>query len=182
MHLDGARIWNAHIASNVSLKDYGENFDTISVCFSKGLGAPIGSMLLSTKERVSEARIWRKRYGAGMRQVGILAAAVDFALDNNLLSLADDHRRAREIALACAAAAPESVDADSVHTNIVVLDLAQSSVTAQGLNASLAEAGILGSALGPTTLRLVTHRDLTDADIAKTNSVLPELLNSAFKS
>ncbi len=182
MHLDGARIWNAHIASNVSLKDYGENFDTISVCFSKGLGAPIGSMLLSTKERVSEARIWRKRYGAGMRQVGILAAAVDFALDNNLLSLADDHRRAREIALACAAAAPESVDADSVHTNIVVLDLAKSSVTAQGLNASLAEAGILGSALGPTTLRLVTHRDLTDADIAKTNSVLPELLNSAFKS
>jgi len=182
MHLDGARIWNAHIASGVSFTDYAENFDTVSVCFSKGLGAPIGSMLLSTKARVAEARIWRKRYGAGMRQVGLLAAGIDFALDHNLPALADDHRRAQEIAKACAAVAPASVDISYVHTNIVVLDLRGANVSAQQLSASLKEAGILSSALGPVTLRLVTHRDLTDADIAKVNSVLPELLERAFKA
>ena len=79
LHLDGARIWNAHIASGVDFKDYGKYFDTVSVCFSKGLGAPIGSMLLSSQERIDEARIWRKRYGAGMRQIGFLAAAADFS-------------------------------------------------------------------------------------------------------
>ncbi|MEY4023601.1 MAG: hypothetical protein RLZ23_562 [Actinomycetota bacterium] len=82
MHLDGARIWNAHVASGVSCAEYGKHFDTISVCLSKGLGAPIGSLMLSTKDRVAEARIWRKRYGAGMRQVGIIAAAAHFALDS----------------------------------------------------------------------------------------------------
>ena len=182
MHLDGARIWNAHIATGISFKDYGDNFDTVSVCFSKGLGAPIGSMLLSTKERASEARVWRKRYGAGMRQVGLLAAGANFALDNNLPTLAQDHRRAREIAIACSLAEPTSVDLDYVHTNIVVLNLVGSSESAQQIAASLKDAGILSSALGPTTLRLVTHRDLADADISKTNSVLPDLLERAFKS
>ena len=180
-HLDGARIWNAHIASGVSFKAYGENFDTVSVCFSKGLGAPIGSMLLSTKDRVKEARVWRKRYGAGMRQVGLLAAGVNFALDNNLAALAEDHRRAHEIAEACVAAVPQSVDLEYVHTNIVVINLVGANQSAQELAAALKDAGILSSALGPTTLRLVTHRDLTDDDISKTNSVLPELLHSAFK-
>lgn len=182
MHLDGARIWNAHVASGVALHDYAENFDTVSVCFSKGLGAPIGSMMLSTKERVAEARIWRKRYGAGMRQVGILAAAIDYALDNNIPSLAEDHRRAREIAQACSQAAPHSVDLNFVHTNIVVLDLRGASISAQELNASMKEAGVLASALGPVTLRLVTHRDLNDSDIARVNSILPDLLQRAFKS
>ena len=181
-HLDGARIWNAHVATGISFNDYADNFDTVSVCFSKGLGAPIGSMLLSTKDRVAEARIWRKRYGAGMRQVGILAAAINYALDNNIPSLADDHRRAREIAAACASVAPLAVDLKYVHTNIVVLELQGSSKTAQQINSELKDAGILASALGPHTLRLVTHRDLTDDDISKTNSVLPALLQSAFKS
>jgi len=100
MHLDGARIWNAHIASGTSFKEYGQYFETISVCFSKGLGAPIGSMLLSDKERIKEARVWRKRYGAGMRQVGLLAAAADYALSNNLTSLERDHQNAKLIAKA----------------------------------------------------------------------------------
>ncbi len=181
-HLDGARIWNAHIATGVSFKDYGENFDTVSVCFSKGLGAPIGSMLLSTNDRIKEARVWRKRYGAGMRQVGLLAAGADYALENNLQALAEDHRRAREIAVSCAAVVPKSVDLDFVHTNIVVLNLAGARQSAQEISAALKTAGILSSALGPTTLRLVTHRDLSDSDISKTNSVLPELLERAFKS
>jgi threonine aldolase len=139
-------------------------------------------MLLSTKERVAEARVWRKRYGAGMRQVGILAAAINFALDNNIPSLAEDHRRAREIAAACAQVQSSVVDLKYVHTNIVVLELGGSSKTAQQINLQLKDAGILASALGPHTLRLVTHRDLTDADISKTNSVLPDLLQRAFKA
>jgi threonine aldolase len=92
LHLDGARIWNAHVASGVSFLEYGRYFDTISVCLSKGLGAPVGSVLISTKERIGKARVWRKRYGAGMRQVGILAAAGHYALDNNIARLADDHQ------------------------------------------------------------------------------------------
>ncbi len=123
MHLDGARIWNAHVASGVSFTDYGKHFDTISVCLSKGLGAPIGSIMLSTKDRVNEARIWRKRYGAGMRQVGIIAAAGHYALDNNIARLADDHARAQKIAKAIAAIEPSLVNPDKVVTNIVGLEL-----------------------------------------------------------
>ncbi len=109
MHLDGARIWNAHIASGTSFKEYGKYFETISVCFSKGLGAPIGSMLLSDKERIKEARVWRKRYGAGMRQVGLLAAAADYALTNNLKALERDHQNAQLIAKACGFIGPETI-------------------------------------------------------------------------
>ncbi|TRZ55219.1 MAG: low specificity L-threonine aldolase, partial [Streptomycetaceae bacterium] len=130
LHLDGARIWNAHIASGVSFLEYGSYFDTISVCLSKGLGAPVGSVMLSTKERVSKARVWRKRYGAGMRQVGILAAAGHYALDNNINRLADDHRRAKELAIAIAAVDPRLIDPTGVHTNIVGLDLTSMPFTA----------------------------------------------------
>jgi threonine aldolase len=117
-----------------------------------------------------------------MRQVGLLAAAVNFALDNNIPSLADDHRRARAIAQACHAVVPSAIDIDYVHTNIVVINVKGASISAQQLSASLKEAEILSSALGPTTLRLVTHRDLSDLDIEKVNSVLPGLLQSAFKA
>jgi threonine aldolase len=84
LHLDGARIWNAHVASGIALSEYGKYFDTISVCLSKGLGAPVGSIMLSDKDRVAKARIWRKRYGAGMRQIGLLAGAAHYALDNKI--------------------------------------------------------------------------------------------------
>ncbi|MGB7819423.1 MAG: threonine aldolase family protein, partial [Ornithinibacter sp.] len=98
MHLDGARLWNAHVASGVPLSAYGGQFDTVSVCLSKGLGAPIGSLLVGSTDRMAEARVWRKRYGAGMRQVGILAAAGLYALDHHVGRLADDHARARRFA------------------------------------------------------------------------------------
>ena len=180
LHLDGARIWNAHVASGVDFKEYGKYFETISVCLSKGLGAPVGSLMLSTKERVAKARPWRKRYGAGMRQAGILAAAGHFALDNNMNRLADDHKLAKSIAKAVYAVAPKVVNPDEVDTNIVGLDLTGLSITAAELSAQLKENGILGSALGPTYLRLVTHMDVTEADIAKVNQILPELLQRSF--
>lgn len=168
MHLDGARIWNAHIASGTSFKEYGKYFETISVCFSKGLGAPIGSMLLSDKERIKEARVWRKRYGAGMRQVGLLAAAADYALTNNLKALERDHQNAQLIAKACGLSEPE--------TNIVALDVSDYPFNASEYVATLKQHGILAGALGRDFVRLVTHRDLTDQDIEKTTEILKRTL------
>ena len=182
LHLDGARIWNAHIASGVEFKEYGKYFDTISVCLSKGLGAPVGSLMLSTKDRVIKARAWRKRYGGGMRQAGILAAAGHYALDNNLALLKTDHKRAKEIAIAIAAVAPKVINPDHVDTNIVGLDITSMKITAAQLSEQLKASGVLASALGPKYLRVVTHLDLTDSDIEKVNQVLPQLLQRALVS
>jgi threonine aldolase len=179
-HLDGARIWNAHVATGVAFKDYGQHFDTLSVCLSKGLGAPIGSLMISTTERISKARQWRKRYGGGMRQVGIMAAAGHYALENNLKLLKTDHLRAKSIAEAVAAVAPNVIDPKNVETNIVGLDLSSTRITASELAASLKEHGILAGALGAKYLRLVTHYDLDDADIALVKQVLPDILKRAL--
>jgi threonine aldolase len=176
MHLDGARIWNAHVASGVSCAEYGKHFDTISVCLSKGLGAPIGSVMLSTKERVAEARIWRKRYGAGMRQVGIIAAAAHYALDHNIARLAEDHARAKKIATALAAIDSSLVDPSKVHTNIVGLELSKIGITAAELTARCKDAGLWISALGPHYARLVTHLDFDDAQCDEAIEVLKRTL------
>ena len=180
LHLDGARIWNAHIASGVDFKEYGKYFDTVSVCLSKGMGAPVGSLMLSTKDRVLKARQWRKRYGAGMRQAGLLAAACHYALDNNLPLLKNDHQRAKSIANAIYAVAPKIIDPGTVETNIVGLDITSMKITASDLSVQLKEKGILSGALTPKYLRLVTHLDLTDSDIETVNQVLPQLLQRAL--
>ena len=176
LHLDGARIWNAHVASGVAFSEYGKYFDTISVCLSKGLGAPIGSVMLSTKERVSKARVWRKRYGAGMRQVGLLAGAAHYALDNNIARLAEDHRRAKALAVAIAAVDNSFVDPSLVVTNIVGLDLANAPYTAAELAARCREAGLWISALGPKYARLVTHLDFDEEQCAAAIEILKRVL------
>jgi len=172
MHLDGARIWNAHISSRVPFAEYGKHFDTISVCLSKGLGAPVGSLMISTKERIQEARIWRKRYGAGMRQVGILAAAGHYALDHNISRLAEDHLRAQRIAQALAAIDPSLVDPKKVATNIVGLELSKVGITAAELASRCKEAGLWISALGPHYARLVTHLDFDDTQCDQAIEIL----------
>ena len=182
LHLDGARIWNAHIASGIELIEYGKYFDTVSVCLSKGLGAPVGSLMIASKERVAKARQWRKRYGGGMRQAGILAAAGHYALDNNLPLLKVDHVRAKSIASAVAAVAPKVIDPATVDTNIVGLELVTLKISASELSNQLKEKGILAGALGPKYLRLVTHLDLTDGDIEVVNQILPQLLQRALVS
>jgi threonine aldolase len=176
LHLDGARIWNAHVASGVAFSEYGKYFDTISVCLSKGLGAPIGSVMLSTKERVGKARVWRKRYGAGMRQVGLLAGAAHYALDNNIARLSEDHRRAKELAVAIAAIDKSFVDPALVETNIVGLDLANAPYTAAELATRCREAGLWISALGPKYARLVTHLDFDDEHCAAAIEILKRVL------
>ena len=176
LHLDGARIWNAHVASGVSFKEYGKYFDTVSVCLSKGLGAPVGSVMLSTKERVTKARVWRKRYGAGMRQIGLLAAAGHFALDNNVGRLADDHRLAKKLAVAIAQINSSLVDPETVDTNIVGLDLTSLPITAAELATVCREKGLWISALGPKYARLVTHLDFSENECDQAIEILKSAL------
>ncbi len=176
MHLDGARLWNAHVASGVALADYGREFDTVSVCLSKGLGAPVGSVLVGSPDAMAEARIWRKRYGGGMRQVGILAAAGRYALAHHLDRLADDHTRARRAATAFAEAAPGSIDPDRVETNIVVMDVGSAGWTGAGLAAAALEQGVRMYAVGPSAVRLVWHLDVDDAATDLAIDVLAALL------
>jgi threonine aldolase len=166
LHLDGARLWNAHVASGSPLSELAGGFDTVSVCLSKGLGAPVGSVLVASAELIAEARVWRKRYGAGMRQAGILAAGGRYAIEHHIGRLADDHARARRLA--------EELGADpaTVPTNIVVLDVAD----APSMAVQAAAEGVLVSALGPRFLRLVTHLDVDDVDISRAIGVLKPLL------
>jgi threonine aldolase len=176
-HLDGARIWNAHMATGVELATYGRLFDTVTVAFSKGLGAPIGSVLVSTADNIARARVMRKRLGGGWRQAGILAGAAIYALDHHLARLADDHAAARAFADAVAERAPQAVDLDSVETNIVVLGTGD--MAAASIAATAAEQGILISALGPHMVRAVTHLDVTLSDCARAGEVIGDLLRGS---
>jgi threonine aldolase len=177
LHCDGARIWHAHVAEGVPLATYGALFDTMSVCLSKGLGAPVGSLFVSTAERVAAGRMIRKRLGGGMRQAGILAAAGQYALANHVDRLADDHARARRLAEALEPFGV--VDASRVRTNIVLLDLTSSTLDARELAAQAREAGVLVSVLGPRLGRLITHLDLDDAAVDDAIEVLTGLLKNS---
>ena len=180
IHLDGARLWNAHVATGVPLAEYGACADTVSVCLSKGLGAPIGSVLVSSADRIARARVWRKRYGGGMRQVGVLAAAGRYALAHHVTRLADDHVRARRLAEAVSGARPDACDPARVQTNIVVLDLSGSGVRAPDLAAAAAGEGVRISVLGPHVARLVTHLDVDDAGLEHAAQTLAALLDGGL--
>lgn len=175
LHLDGARLWNAHVATGVELVDYGRLFDTVSVCFSKGLGAPVGSMLLASADRIAEARVLRKRLGAGWRQAGILAAAAAYAVEHQMERLTEDHRGAREFAYAVADLAPGAVDPTLVETNIVVLDTGHRPATVVAGRAR--EAGVAVSALGARMVRAVTHLGVTVEQARTAGATLGRLLN-----
>ena len=166
VHLDGARIWNAHVATGTPLADYGAVADTISVCLSKGLGAPVGSLVVGTARMVDEARVRRKRMGGGMRQVGVLAAAGLYALDHHLERMAEDHAHARLIAEAC------GVDPAGVPTNIVVVDVP----SAPDVVAAAAEQGVQVGAVGPQRVRLLTHLDISREDAERAAKVLGSIL------
>jgi len=166
VHLDGARIWNAHVASGVPLSTYGRLADTASVCFSKGLGTPVGSVLVASAERIATARLWRKRLGGGMRQVGVLAAACLYALDHNLGRLGEDHEHAQLLAKRL------GVDPATVATNMVVLDDVNAPMVAEAAKAQ----GVLVSQVSARRIRLVTHLDVDRAAIDRAADVLTTLL------
>ena len=164
MHLDGARLWNAHVATGIELAEYGQQFDTVSVCLSKGLGAPVGSVLAGSRENIAEARVWRKRYGGGMRQAGILAAAGLWALDHHIERLADDHARARTFSEAVASQFPGVIDPANVQTNIVVADVGQAGWAAADFVSVAEQRGLRIYAVNEQAVRLVWHLDVDDAD------------------
>ncbi|WP_344169901.1 GntG family PLP-dependent aldolase [Pilimelia columellifera] len=175
MHCDGARIWHAHLADGVPLAEYGGLFDMLSVCMSKGLGAPVGSLVIGSAERIERARWLRKRMGGGMRQVGVLAAAASYALRHQLTRLVDDHARAARLA---AELAPFGVVAAPPRTNLVPLDLRRSGWDAPSLAAAARERGVLISVLGPRIGRLVTHLHIDDDAVDRAVAVLVALLRS----
>jgi threonine aldolase len=176
LHLDGARLWNACVATGIAPAAYGELFDTVSVCLSKGLGAPVGSVLVGSAQAMAAARIWRKRYGGGMRQAGILAAGGLWALEHHLDRLALDHARARSVAEAVAKAAPDVVDPDRVETNIVILDVGAAGWSAAAFVAAAGERGLRMYATDARSVRMVWHLDVDDASTAYAADVVTTMV------
>ncbi|MBT4920471.1 MAG: aminotransferase class I/II-fold pyridoxal phosphate-dependent enzyme [Euryarchaeota archaeon] len=162
VHMDGARIFNASIKTNTPVSRMLKEFDSVSICLSKGLGAPVGSLLVGSAEFIAKASRWRKMFGGGMRQSGILAAAGMYALDNNIQRLSEDHSRAKRLATALNEMDEYSVDLNSVETNMVYID---SKMGAKELMAQLSSHAIDVLDVGPTAVRAVTHLHVTDEDI-----------------
>lgn len=170
LHLDGARLFNALAESGESALEWGRAFDSVSICLSKGLGAPVGSLLLGTREFIARARRLRKGFGGGMRQIGYLAAAGLYALTHHVQRLHEDHAHARRLAqtleqLPCVAALRP------VHTNIVIFDLA-GDLSAERFLAELSRHGVRASAFGPRTVRFVTHLDVSADQIEQVCAIL----------
>ncbi|MGK0307805.1 MAG: threonine aldolase [Urechidicola sp.] len=165
-HLDGARLWNALVAKQETAKQYGSLFDTISVCFSKGLGCPVGSMLIGDEAIMEHAIRVRKLFGGNMRQIGYLAAAADYALDNHIDRLVDDHKRAQQLGVALENS-PLVKKVEPIETNIVIFNVADGVDENEFVN-KLAEKYILLISMGEGKLRMVTHLDFTDAMLEKT--------------
>lgn len=161
-HLDGARLWNAAVATGLSMSELAAPFDTVSVCFSKGLGAPVGSVLLGTRAAIEEARRFRKMLGGGMRQVGIIAAGALYALNHNVKRIGDDHRRAKTLAAAIAELPNATCDTNAVETNIVNFDVHKADDWVLELQAH----GLLLNAIDPGRIRAVTHLDIGDEELS----------------
>ena len=172
VHLDGARLWNAHVASGCALGEYAACADTVSMCFSKGLGAPVGSIVCGTRRVIDRARRFRKMFGGAMRQAGILAAGALYALDHHVERLAEDHARARKLAEALAELDGIGIDPATVETNIVIFEVDPRLGTARELVERLHDAGVWMLPTGPAKVRAVTHLDVSAAQIDEAIAVL----------
>jgi threonine aldolase len=179
LHLDGARLWNASVATGISIREYVSHFDSVSLCFSKGLGAPVGSVVAGSAEFIKKAHYYRKAYGGGTRQGGILAAACVYALENNIDRLADDHRRARRIGETLAQLPGIELDLATVQTNIVIVDIAGTGKSTEEILAALEQNGVRAIAMGPTRIRFTTHLNISDADVDTTIEILKSTLGQA---
>lgn len=174
MHLDGARLMNAVIASGIDPAVYADTFDTVSLCLSKGLGAPVGSVLVGSSEIIDRAHRFRKVFGGGMRQIGILAAAGHYALDYHIERLAEDHRRAKSLAATCLELGVLENDITWTHTNIVLLSFPEGN-TAEMEQKFQAE-GMLVSVVSDHRIRLVTHLDFNDEQLMPAQAILNKVL------
>jgi threonine aldolase len=175
VHVDGARLANAAVARGCTMAEASAGADSVSFCFSKGLGAPVGSIVVSSAEAIGRARRLRKLLGGGMRQAGVLAAAALYALDHHMVRLADDHARARALAAALADCPRVSVDVPAVETNIVLARLRRDE-SAQGVVGELAAAGVLCGAYDRRTLRFVTHLEIDDEALGTAGEAVARVL------
>jgi threonine aldolase len=173
-HMDGARLFNAVVATGISAADWCGHFDTISVCFSKGLGAPVGSALVGPANLIRQARRHRKALGGGMRQVGIIAAGALYALEHNIERLAEDHQNARLLADVIRATSGLKLVPDVVDTNIVIFEIDAELGTAAAFSARLRDEGVLMNAMGPQRLRAVTHLDVRREQVEYAAAILQE--------
>ncbi len=175
MHLDGARLWNACVASGHTPGEYARHFDSLSMCFSKGLGAPVGSIIAGSAECIDRAHRYRKLYGGGMRQIGMLAAAALYALEHHIDRLAEDHRHARLLADTLTQCPGIDLDLNDVETNIIIFDVSGTGRTASSCVQELKEHGILMSATAPTLIRAVTHLDISAAGVEQAIKVIRQI-------
>lgn len=178
MHLDGARLWNAHVATGIPLDRYAAHFDSVSVCLSKGLGAPIGSVLSGARDYIAKARRTRKMFGGGMRQVGILAAAGIYALEHNIPRLTEDHANARELAEELNRMPGLTVNLKAAQTNIIAVEIDPAKTTVADFVSKLAAKGILCIPFGPTRVRFVTHLDVNAEDCRKAAVAVGEVVGA----
>jgi threonine aldolase len=176
MHLDGARLWNAIVATGIAAREWAQHFDTVSVCFSKGLGTPVGSVLNGPKALIFKGRRIRKQLGGGMRQAGILAAAALYALDHHIERLAEDHRHAQVLAEAIRDTPGLSLFPPQVETNLVWFRIAPELGTAKDVAATLKQHGVLVHVTGPQSLRACTHLDVSSAQIERAADVVRKAL------
>lgn len=165
MHLDGARLWNACVASGRRPAEYAQYFDSLMMCFSKGLGAPVGSIVVGSADFIDRAHRWRKLYGGGMRQVGVLAAAAQYALDHNVDRLAEDHTHAKQFAGALANCPGVALNPDLVETNIIIFDISATGRQAADVVEAFREQGVLMLAASPALIRAVTHLNVSGENI-----------------
>jgi threonine aldolase len=175
LHLDGARLWNATAATGIAERDYAAVFDTVSVCFSKGLGAPVGSALAGSKSFIERARRFRKMFGGGMRQAGIIAAGALYALEHHIDRLADDHATARILADAVRQCAGLRLDPEQVDTNMVIFRVDPALGTAADMVGALRERGVLVLATSPVKIRAVTHLDVDEAQVRRAGQIIQEV-------
>lgn len=165
MHMDGARLLNAVVASGITADRYAKNFDTVTICFSKGLGAPMGSMIAGTGSVIERVHRFRKMVGGGQRQVGIAAAAALYAIDHHIDRLAEDHANARRLAEALSRLSGVIINPDEVDTNIVIFEVDPARMTPVDVVVEMGKRGVLMFPFGPTKVRCVTHLDVSSADI-----------------
>jgi len=175
MHLDGARLFNAVVASGIPAAEYARHFETVSICLSKGLGAPVGSLICADKERIAKLRRLRKMFGGGMRQAGIIAAAGLYALEHNIARLAEDHAHAQRLAATLVDLPGVRINPDFVETNIVVFDISETLRAADEVLTALKAAGLLLVPFSPTTLRAVTHLDVSRDQIDQACAILKKI-------
>lgn len=175
LHLDGARLFNASVATGISPKKYAAYFDSVMFCFSKGLGAPVGSIIVGSKFFIERAHRFRKMLGGGMRQVGILAAAALYALEHNVSQLAQDHENARLLANELAKVKGFQIDPEQIETNIVVFDISKSGYTMIQVMEQLKQRGVLMIPFGATLVRAVTHLDISREDMLRAIQIIHEL-------